>query len=252
MKGIILAAGRGSRLEGLTAERPKPLVELAGKPLFEWQLSAMQQAGIEDVTVITGYRGEQFARYPIARIVNPFWASSNMVRTLLQADSVLQQDDCLVSYGDIVYHSEIVGRLATTEADIALSYDQAWWALWSQRFSDPLSDAESFQAENGLLVDIGRRVASLDEIQGQYMGLLKFTPVGWQQVKNLLGDYSGEQIDKLDMTGLLSALLKAGVTITTVATNGRWLEVDDTDDINLYQQQLEKTDDWLHDWRDER
>ncbi|CAI8963666.1 hypothetical protein EMIT051CA3_50412 [Pseudomonas chlororaphis] len=45
MKAVILAAGRGSRLKDLTAALPKPLARLAGKPLLEWQLQALENAG---------------------------------------------------------------------------------------------------------------------------------------------------------------------------------------------------------------
>ncbi len=249
MKGIILAAGRGSRLNRLTADKPKPLVELAGKPLFDWQLTAMRQAGISDVTAITGYRGEQFERFPVDRIHNPFWDKSNMVRTLLQADALLQQENCIVSYGDIVYHPDSVRRLSESPADIAISYDTAWLELWSERFADPLSDAESFQSENGRLVDIGRKVSDLSEIAGQYMGLLLFRPHGWQKIRDLLSGYSAIEIDQLDMTTLLSRLLAAGVTIATVPVAGRWLEVDDPDDLAFYEKQIAKKADWQHDWR---
>ncbi|MTI63754.1 phosphocholine cytidylyltransferase family protein [Methylophaga sp.] len=249
MKGIILAAGRGSRLNRLTADKPKPLVELAGKPLFDWQLSAMRQAAISDITVITGYLGEQFQRFPVNRIHNPFWEKSNMVRTLLQADNLLQHEDCLVSYGDIVYHPDWVRKLKDSPADIAISYDTDWLDLWSQRFDEPLSDAESFQSEAGFLTDIGRKVSDLSDIAGQYMGLLLFRPHGWLQVKKLLQGYNHAEIDKLDMTSLLSRLLARGISIATVPVAGRWLEVDDPDDLIFYEKQLAVNTYWKHDWR---
>jgi L-glutamine-phosphate cytidylyltransferase len=249
LKGIILAAGRGSRLNELTAESPKPLVELAGKTLFEWQLDALQTAGITDVTVVTGYRGKQFERFLVKRIENPWWEQSNMVRTLLQADGLLQQDDCIVSYGDIVYHPDNIKRLKESPADIAISYDTAWLTLWSQRFDDPLSDAESFHNDRGWLVEIGHKVDELSEIAGQYMGLLLFKPQGWHKVKTLLSTCTDEDIDQLDMTTLLSRLLAAGVKIATVPVTGRWLEVDDPDDLAFYEKQLANANDWQHDWR---
>ena len=52
---IILAAGRGSRMKELTEEKPKCLVELAGKPLLHWQLSALRAAQHERILVVRGY-----------------------------------------------------------------------------------------------------------------------------------------------------------------------------------------------------
>ena len=56
MKGIILAAGRGSRMRSLTDASPKCLTEIAGKTLLEWQMSTMRYAGIDDMIVVRGYQ----------------------------------------------------------------------------------------------------------------------------------------------------------------------------------------------------
>jgi len=59
MDAIVFAAGRGTRLQPLTDETPKPLLEVAGKPLLEWCLEAVVDAGIDDLVIVVGYRGEQ-------------------------------------------------------------------------------------------------------------------------------------------------------------------------------------------------
>ena len=56
MNAIILAAGRGSRMKNLTSDKPKCLVQLNGKTLIQWQLDALNQAGISNIAVVTGYR----------------------------------------------------------------------------------------------------------------------------------------------------------------------------------------------------
>jgi len=249
MKGIILAAGRGSRLNDLTDNRPKPLVDLAGKTLFEWQLSALAEAGVEDISAITGYLSEQFSTYSVNNIHNDYWATSNMVRSLLCADNMLSIDECIVSYGDIVYHPDIVRKLLAGRGDIIISYDKDWFDLWSLRFDNPLDDAESFAEQDGVLLDIGRTVKNLSQISGQYMGLLLIRPNGWQQIKKVLEVESKQFIDKLDMTALLQSLLADNVEINTVQVSGHWLEVDDPDDLAQYQQMISQSSSWLHDWR---
>ena len=59
MLGIIMAGGQGSRLMPLTAIRPKPMVEVLGRPVIDFVKDAMVSAGIHDIVVTTGYRGEQ-------------------------------------------------------------------------------------------------------------------------------------------------------------------------------------------------
>lgn len=59
MLGIIMAGGQGSRLMPLTATRPKPMVEVLGRPVIDFVKEAMVEAGIRELVVTTGYRGEQ-------------------------------------------------------------------------------------------------------------------------------------------------------------------------------------------------
>ncbi len=60
MNAIVLAAGMGTRLRPLTDDRPKSLVEIAGESFFSRQLRLLAAAGIESVTVVTGYKAEAF------------------------------------------------------------------------------------------------------------------------------------------------------------------------------------------------
>lgn len=248
MDAIILAAGRGSRLGKLTDVTPKPLTPLSGKPLLVWQLHALNQTQVDTVHIVTGYQAESFANFGAQRLFNPDWANSNMVRSLLCADSILSSKEALVCYGDIVYRHDIIDALIGGNSDITISYDSNWLALWSARFEDPLADAESFKQHNGKLVSIGERALSTSTIQGQYMGLLKFTPKGWIQVKQYLESKSAAEIDKLDMTSLLAQLLASGVEINTVAIQGGWVEVDNPQDITLYEEKINSSA-WSHDWR---
>ncbi|EKB26674.1 phosphocholine cytidylyltransferase family protein [Aeromonas dhakensis] len=248
MQAIILAAGRGSRLGSMTENQPKPLAKLAGKPLIEWQLASLAAAGVDSVHVVCGYCSEALQGYGNSRIMNANWASSNMVRSLMCADAVLSAAPTLVCYGDIVYRPGIIRTLMASDAPLAISYDKEWWSLWSARFGDPLSDAESFRQQEGQLITIGEQAQAREEIEGQYMGLLKFTPEGWQGVSAVLAGLSTEQINKLDMTSLLRLLLSQGAPIATVAISGGWVEVDNPSDITLYEQRIAELG-WSHDWR---
>lgn len=236
MRGVILAAGRGSRLAPLTDERPKAMVELAGRPLIDWQGEALRRAGIAPIAVVGGYRAEALPRDGYIHLHNLRWAETQMVRSLGCAAGWLAAEDCIVSYADIVYGAELVAALAAAPEDIAIAYDPDWLALWRQRGEDPLSDAESFRrdARDGRLLEIGGRPGSLEGIEGQYMGLLKFTPRGWRQVEGAVAALSSNAADCLDMTGLLRRLLRGGGVIGTVPTREPWGEVDTPGDLALY------------------
>jgi N-acetyl-alpha-D-muramate 1-phosphate uridylyltransferase len=59
-RAIVLAAGRGERMRPLTDHTPKPLLPVRGKPLIEWHLQALAEAGVRDVVINTAWLEEQF------------------------------------------------------------------------------------------------------------------------------------------------------------------------------------------------
>lgn len=239
MRAVILAAGRGSRMGSMTSDQPKCLSELLGRALLDWQLGALRRAGIDGVAAVRGYKGELLQRPGVAYFENPRWSETNMVMSLACADAWLQESGCIVSYSDIVYPSATVRALAQSQGDIAITYDVNWLALWARRFANPLDDAESFSVSpGGLLLDIGRRVASLGEINGQYMGLLRFSPAGWASVRRVLAGLPQPQQDRLDMTSLLRLLLAQGVAVNAVPVGEPWFEVDNPADLSLYADML--------------
>ncbi|HCR13618.1 MAG TPA: phosphocholine cytidylyltransferase family protein [Solidesulfovibrio sp.] len=252
MNAIILAAGRGSRMQKLTETRHKSQVKIGGRTLLDWQTGALRAAGIDRVVVVRGYLGESL-QGEFETVDNPRWDVSNMVVTLTCAEAFLSSAPCLVSYSDIVYRSEHVRHLLEAGGDIRLTYDREWEALWSLRFPDPLSDAETFDAKGGRLREIGGSPASRDEVKGQYMGLLYFTPKGWASVREFLDGLSSDAIDRLDMTALLRRLLERGASITAVPIAGGWCEIDSEGDLRAYEDMLALADrkgkPWTHDFR---
>lgn len=249
MKAIILAAGRGSRLGSMTKDKPKPLTELAGKPLLEWQISSLKTAGVNHITLIGGYQSHHLLSYGDNMIENPNWQTSNMVRSLLCGDEILSQAPTIVSYGDIAYQSKIVSTLMNCHHEFAISYDVAWHALWAERFEDPLSDAETFIQQQGLVTEIGKKTDQLDNIQGQYMGLMFITPPAWQRIKRHLLSLSESELNQLDMTTLISNLIAVGFQVGAVAIEGGWVEVDTPTDAALYEAKAKQSS-WHHNWQD--
>lgn len=218
---------------------PKCLTRLWDNSLLDWQLNAIKKAGINDIAVITGYRADEIQkRYPSLKYFhNDVWDKTQMVATLLCADEWLRAEDCIISYADIVYTSKAVKLLTQSSADIAITYHTKFLELWQDRFDNPLDDIETFKIDgNSNLIEIGQRAKSIDEIEGQYMGLLKFTPRGWSTVVQLLQSKDlPKGVDRIDMTGLLSFLLSKGVSIKAVAYDEIFLEVDNPDDLALYE-----------------
>jgi len=236
MKAIILAAGRGSRMKNMTNDRPKCMVELRGKPLLEWQLASLQEAGVGEVAIVTGYMRELLAGRASMEFHNPRWAETNMVSSLACAQEWLRAEPCIVSYSDIFYEASAVGSLMKSQADLAVTYDPHWLKLWERRFGNPLLDAETFRLKpDRTLVEIGSKPQSVDEVEGQYMGLLRFTPTGWDEVVRIRSGLTSAECDHMHMTGTLQKVIEAGrLQVAAVPYEKSWGEVDSVDDLTQY------------------
>jgi L-glutamine-phosphate cytidylyltransferase len=240
MQALILAAGRGSRMEALVDGRPKCLVELAHKPLIERQIAALRGGGATSIGIVRGYLGDRIKIADAAYFDNPRWSETNMVMSLATAAVWLRTQPVIVSYGDIFYRREVVRALLESTGDLVVAYDRAWRALWTRRFTDPLSDAETFRTDSaGNLVDIGRPTTRIEDIKGQYMGLLKFTPAAWRLIENVLAPLDPRIRDALDMTSLLRRLLGTGFQIQTLSAESQWGEIDSPADLALYERMVE-------------
>jgi choline kinase len=233
VKGLILAAGRGSRMGQATADRPKCMTPLLDRPLIEWQISAFQEAGVAEIGVVTGYRSEALEPYGSCRFRNAEWETTNMVRSLESAADWLADDVCIVSYSDIVYSHDAITELLAHDAPLAVLFDPYWLDQWGARFDDPLEDAESFRIDDcGNIIEIGQRITDLADVQGQFMGLVRFSPLGWCELRGCIDLLPEHHRRTVDMTSVLQLIISAGrVPIAGVPYDGRWAEVDSEHDL---------------------
>jgi len=245
-RALLLAAGRGSRMGIETASKPKCFTLLGGKRLLDWQIESLNAAGIDDITIVTGYRSEMFdGKY--ATVENIRWSETNMVASLFCVKGSNQ--DTIISYSDIVYKKEHVEALNDSTSDITITADKYWADLWKLRFDDPLDDAETFKSHDKRLVEIGKKTCNMDDIEAQYMGLLKLSKTGWNTMYDLYQTFTPSEQNKLDMTSLLNILLGRGIEIQVVFIDGGWCEADNYSDILAYEKELRYNKNWKHDWR---
>lgn len=220
----------------LTEEQPKCLTELHGKPLLSRQTEAIRTAGIDQIGIVTGYMRQKLQPFGLHEFHNPDWATTNMVSSLTMADVWLAEEPCIVSYSDIFYEPSAVSALVGSNTDLAITYDPDWLDIWSKRFEDPLEDAETFRLDGDTVREIGERPSSVEEVQGQYMGLLRFTPAAWKEVERIRKTMPEAERRKQHMTGLLGQIISAGqIPVTAVPYRDGWGEIDTASDLASYQ-----------------
>lgn len=252
VKAIILAAGKGERLRPLTDNLPKCMVKLFGKNLLQWQLDTFRSCGINDITVVTGYKNEKIGFSGIKYYKNPDYESTNMIETLFCAYDQIE-GSVIVSYGDIIFEKKNLKKLIESKNDISVVIDSKWKRYWQVRFDDPLDDAESLIINNeGFIQNIGQKVVNYSEIQGQYIGLMKFQNDGIKNLKNFYKDSKKKSqsgvnplnpsipFEKSFLTDLLQGLILAGYKIKAIPIHNGWLEVDSIQDYNVYKKLKEE------------
>jgi len=236
-KALILAAGMGSRLRPLTNDRPKCLVELAGKTLLDHQISALHTVGIFNIHVVGGYMAEKLDRDDITLHVNQEFETSNMVYTLFQAENELDgEEDAIISYGDIVYEPHVLEKLLYCDSEVCVVSDREWFRYWVARFSNPLDDAETFEVDyQNRITGLGRKPSSVDGIQGQFIGLMKFRhdslPKLRQTWASLQESHKFGSAKSMYTTDLLQFLIDQGWDLEAVFIENGWAEVDSQTDL---------------------
>lgn len=236
MQGLILAAGRGSRMAALTSGGPKCLLNVGDGTLLDRQVAALRSAGAERIGVVGGWRVEALRGRGVEVLHNPDWAATTMVATLCRANDWLRRDTTLVSYGDIAFSPATARRLAASPAPLALAYDRDWHALWSRRFGDPLQDAETFALDaRGHVAEIGGRPRRGERIAGQYVGLMRWTPSAWTRYGGVLRALQSSAAGRrVDMTAALRLLVREHrAAIAAVPVEGPWFEFDSERDVAL-------------------
>ena len=248
MKALILAAGQGSRLQPLTNDRPKCLVELLGRSILARQADTFADCSIHDVAVVGGYEVEQIRESGFCCFENKRFRSTNMVESLFSAREYISgSEDLLISYGDIVFESDNLRRLMAADADICLMVDVNWREYWSKRMTDPLRDAETLKFKrDDYIKEVGKKPKSYKEIEAQYTGLIKVRSdvlnafCEFYDELDRSGIYDGQSFENMYMTSFLQLLIDADWPVHGVRVHGGWLEIDTISDLALYER-LAKT-----------
>ena len=253
MKVIILAAGEGKRLRPLTNEIPKCLVTLFGKSILHRQIEIYKKLNIKDIIIISGYKREKIKIENIQEYHNKEFDSTNMLETLFCAENELE-DSVIIAYGDIIFEEENLNLLINSKEDISVVIDKKWKEYWFARMDDPIKDVESLKLDsNGYITNIGKPVKNIDEIEGQYIGLMKFQNEGLKIMKEFYKKTRKQAKEtginplnpdiafkKSYITDFIRGLVNEGQKIKAVPIEKGWLELDTYQDYKIYKEMFDK------------
>ena len=246
MKAIILAAGEGKRLRPLTNNTPKCMVNLFGKSLLQWQIETFRSCQIDDISVVTGYRSELINLPRLKIFQNKKFETTNMVESLFCASQELSEQT-IVSYGDIIFEKKVLDKLIQSKADFSVIVDKNWKRYWEIRFDNPLNDVESLKIDtDDNITSIGQKTQKINEIECQYIGLMKFQNAGLEKIKKFYEKTKSQSTNNSNplnplvsfqqsfMTDFLQGLINDGCKLKAVEIENGWLELDTINDHNKY------------------
>ena len=242
MKVLVLAAGQGKRLRPLTNDIPKCMVSYKNKPIIDYIINTSKNFGINDIAVVCGYKKYVLKNYlkesDLIFFSNDEYDSTNMVSTLFEAKEYMD-DDLIVSYSDIVYKDGVLKKLIDSNQEIAIIVDRKWRELWAKRMENPLDDAETLKIKNGRIIELGKKPKNFHEIEGQYIGLIKFSKSIINNViefyekfdKKVL--YDGLDYKNMYLTSFIQMMINNSFQVSPVFIDGGWVEIDTPEDLNL-------------------
>ena len=242
MRPVLIGAGRGSRLQHETDEVPKTLVPVMGKPMLEWILDALGEAGFsrKDVVFVCGYRAEVLrARYPeFTYVENREWEQNNILESLLYARDYLG-GGFVSSYTDIVYRGKAVRDVVAAPHDKVLVCDTDWRRRYVRRTKHPESDAEKMCAEGDRVIEVSRTIPS-EQASGEFIGVAKFTAAGAKELVEAYEDAKAHcptlgdrPFQKAYLIHLWQRMIDKGSAFHRVDTPGGYMELDTLEDLSL-------------------
>jgi len=171
MRGIILAAGKGARLNGGNSDMPKCLVTLGGETMLARNIRALRCAGVDEITVVVGCAAETVRRScggdaDITFVENAEFDQTNSLYSLWLARPVLAEGFVVMNC-DVLVHPQLLTDLLSARHEDAL--------LIAYRDDDTEYGDEEMKVRvrRGRVVDISKAMAP-DDADGENLGVVKF------------------------------------------------------------------------------
>jgi choline kinase len=170
MRGIILAAGKGSRLNGTAGESPKCLVRVGNQTLIERQIAALRRAGIDDIAVVVGCQSDRVRRicgHDITYVENSRYAQTNSMYSLWMAQPLLFEGFVVLNC-DVLFHPVLLNDLLTSR------YENALVLAYRDADEPPFGEEEmKVRVRCGRVQEMSKEMDPA-EADGENLGIVKF------------------------------------------------------------------------------
>ena len=236
VSSIILAASRGQGMDELTRERPKVMLPVGGVPLLRRQIDKFKKQGINDITVVAGYRHEAIDVQGAAILINDNWETTGELASLDCAMNNFS-DDTVIIYGDLLFRSYMLHNLLDWKADLLVAIDSSSLSNVAGNANDLAwcsapDNRAMYQQKVGLSrvsPDGGSQGRQPD---GRWIGMMRASGKGGDYLRAALSTLKRRQdFQTLGIPDLLNQLVEDGHAPQVQYVNGHWMDVNNLADL---------------------
>jgi len=239
-KVLIIAAGLGSRLKKHTENLPKCMLDFGGKTLLQRQLDVYKNCGINDISLIRGYKKDKINYKNIKYFDNKDFKNNNVLNSIFYAEKIIN-GNIIISYSDILFESVAVKRLLNSDHDISVVVDIDWRGYYVGRKDHPITEAENviFNSNNEV-EKIGKINKGNDDVHGEFIGMIKLTDRGakifkqhFHRLKKIYWNKPFQRAKTFQnayLTDMIQELVDIGVKVHCVIIESGWKEIDTVED----------------------
>ncbi len=248
INAIIVAAGMGNRMNHLTQEKPKCMLEISGRTILDRLIDNLLNCGIKGINIVVGYKKECFNDDRYQCYVNPDYENNNILHSLFYAEEAMDSG-FLFSYSDIIYDEIIIRQMLESNSDITIAVDCNWLEYYEDRVDHPISEAELVFTENRKTVTLIRKDADFKNAFGEFLGVAYFSRKGAKILKDVFNDLSqyyyanshqtfhtAKSFEKAYLTDMLQEIINRGYSVDIVQIKGNWTEIDIPRDLTVSEQ----------------
>ena len=236
VSAIVLAASRGHGMDDLTRERPKVMLPVAGVPMLRRQVDKFKKQGVNDITVVAGYRHDAIDVQGAKILLNENWETTGELASLDCAMDNFTTDTVII-YGDLLFRSYMLHNLLDWDAELLVAVDSS---LLSNVIGNANDLAYCSAPDNRAMYQ--QRV-SLDKVisepesegrqaDGRWIGMMRVTGQGGDYLRSAMQTLKrADNFNCLGVPDLLNQLVKDGHAPQVQYVNGHWMDINNLGDL---------------------
>ena len=230
VRAVVLAASRGAALGTATAEQPKCMLDVRGRPLLHRLLDTLLDAGVADITVVRGYCKDTIVADGFTVVDNDAYDTTGEAASLACASKRLR-GEVLVVYGDVLFRRYLLDGLMESRADVTIAADSKPRPNAHPRdllLTDQRDDGAYYEDRPARLLHVA---ADPNDACAEWIGLMHLSPTGAALLcTELEALREAGRLDGADMATVLQGLA-ARTAVAVYHVRGHWLDVDTQADL---------------------